>query len=56
MAIWVAPLLLGPIAVVLGILAEIRGDRLGRWIVLAAVLTTGLGLLLGLLPNKFLMN
>jgi hypothetical protein len=55
-AVWVAPWLLGPIAAGFGGIGELRGDRWGRWVVVAAVIATGLGLLLSLLPDKYFMS
>jgi hypothetical protein len=55
-AVFVAPLVVGPAAMVLGAVAYFRGERRGRWVVALAVLCTVLGLLVGLLPDKFVMN
>ena len=56
MAVFVAPSVLGPIGVVLGIVAYLRGERRGLWVAALAVICTGLGLLLALLPDKFVSN
>lgn len=56
LAVFVAPLLVGPAGMVLGVVADIRGERRGRWVVALAALGTVLGLLIGLLPDKFVMN
>jgi len=56
MAIFVAPYVLGPIGVLLGIVAHARGERRGLWVAAFAVVCTGLGLLLALLPDKFVSN
>jgi MFS-type transporter involved in bile tolerance (Atg22 family) len=55
-AVWVAPLILGLLAVCLGVIAEIRGDRWGRWVVVAAVGAAGFGVLLEQLPSRFVTN
>jgi hypothetical protein len=55
-AIFVYPLVVGPAGMVLGATAWARGERRGRWIVVAAIVGTVLGLLLGLLPDKFVSN
>jgi hypothetical protein len=56
MAIFVFPLGLGPAGMVLGTVAVIRGERRGLWVVALAALGVVLGLLLGLLPEKFVSN
>jgi hypothetical protein len=56
LAIFVAPLLLGPAGMVLGIVADVRGERRGRWVAVLAALGLVLGILVGLLPDKFVMN
>jgi hypothetical protein len=55
-AVFVAPLVLGPLGVMLGGVAFVRGERRGRWVVLAAVVGLGLGLVLNALPDKFVQN
>jgi VIT1/CCC1 family predicted Fe2+/Mn2+ transporter len=55
-AVWVAPLILGLLAVFLGVIGKIRGDRWGRWVVVAAVGAAGLGVLLEQLPSRFVTN
>ena len=55
-AIFVLPLLLGPAGMALGGIAYYRGERRGRWVVVAAATGMALGLLLGLLPDKFVSN
>lgn len=56
MAVFVAPYVLGPVGLVLGIVAYLRGERRGVWVAAFAVVCTGLGLLLTLLPDKFVSN
>ncbi|MFN8037302.1 MAG: hypothetical protein U0V73_15375 [Acidimicrobiia bacterium] len=53
MAIWVAPLVLGPLAALAGLGSYLRGERRGRWVIVLAVVAIGLGLLLNALPDKF---
>lgn len=53
MAIWIAPLVLGPLAMALGLISYLRGERRSRWVIVLAVVAIGLGLLLNLLPDKF---
>ncbi len=53
-AIWILPWILGPIAIVLGGLAIFRGERRGRWVILAAVLCIGLGLVVHALPDEII--
>ena len=55
-AVFLAPLVLGPVGMMLGGLAFLRGERRGRWVVAAAVVATGLGLLLNALPDRFVSN
>jgi hypothetical protein len=56
MAVFVAPYVLGPVGVLLGIVAYARGERRGLWVAAIAVVGLGLGLLLTLLPDKFVSN
>ena len=56
LAIFVFPFVLGPAAMLLGAVAELRGERRGRWVVALGALGLVLGLLLGLLPDKFVMS
>jgi hypothetical protein len=56
MAVWVGPLVLGPIGVGFGAYAEIRGERRGRWVIALAVCGLVLGLLVELLPAKYTMS
>jgi len=48
-AIVFLPIVLGPVAVVLGFLAHRKGDRLGRWVMAAGVVGMVLGFALGAL-------
>jgi hypothetical protein len=56
LAIFVLPLVLGPAGMAFGIIADLRGERRGRWVIALAVLGTVLGVLLGMLPDKFVSN
>ncbi len=53
MAVWVGPLVLGPIGMGFGAYAELRGERRGRWVIVLAVCGLFLGLLVELLPAKY---
>ncbi len=48
-AVFFLPIVLGPVAVVLGLVAHRKGDPLGRWVMAAGVLGTVLGFALGAL-------
>lgn len=52
MAVWVLPLLVGLIALIFGATALAKGERRGWWVIGAAFVGTGLGLLVELLPEK----
>ena len=56
MAIFVFPLGFGPAGMVLGAISFVRGERRGRWVIALAALGMVLGLLLGMLPDKFVSN
>lgn len=53
-AVWILPLILGPLAMVLGGIAVFRGERRGRWVIAAAVVCVGLGLVVHSLPDKII--
>jgi MFS family permease len=55
-AVFVLPLFCGAVGIVLGAYAWRRGERRGRWVIVAAVVGLLLGLGLGLLPDKFVSN
>jgi hypothetical protein len=55
-AVFVLPLFFGPVGATLGAYAWWRGERRGRWVVLAAIGCTLFGLGLGLLPDSFVSN
>jgi hypothetical protein len=44
---------LAPAAVVFGAYSWSRGERLGKWVIVAAVVCFGLGVLIAALPNSF---
>jgi hypothetical protein len=56
LAIFVLPFLLGPAGMAFGIIADLRGERRGRWVIALAALGMVLGFLLGMLPDKFVSN
>jgi hypothetical protein len=56
MAVWVGPLVLGPIGMGFGAYAELRGERRGRWVIAIAVCGLLLGLLVEALPAKYTMS
>ena len=53
-AIWILPYLLAPLAMVLGGVAIYQGERRGRWVILAAFICLGLGILVHALPDKII--
>ena len=55
-AVFLFPLVLGPAGIALGGIAVLRGERRGRWVMLIAVVALVLGVLLDLLPDKFVSN
>ena len=56
MAIFVIPLVLGPVAMILGWLAIRKGEPRAKWVIVAAPICIVLGLLLALLPDKFVVT
>ncbi len=48
-AVFFLPVVLGPVAIVLGVVAHRKGDPLGRWAVVAGVVGLAAGLALGTL-------
>ena len=56
LAVWAGPLILGPLGMLFGAAAELRGERRGRWVVVAAVCGLALGLLVSTLPQKFVTS
>jgi hypothetical protein len=55
-AVFVLPLFFGAVGIALGAYAWWRGERRGRWVVVAAIVGLLLGLGLGLMPDKFVSN
>jgi hypothetical protein len=55
-AVFLLPAAFGTIAFALGGFAWWRGERRGRWVMVAAAVATLLGLGLGLLPDWFVSN
>jgi hypothetical protein len=50
-AIWILPYILGPIAVICGVVAYVRGERRGLWVIGLAVVCMGLGFLVHAIPD-----
>lgn len=50
-AIWILPLIMGPVAMICGGVAMYRGESRGRWVILLAVVCIGLGLIVHALPD-----
>jgi hypothetical protein len=50
-AIWVFPLVLGSIGMVFGVVAALRGERRGWWVLALAAIGMLIGLVLNLLPS-----
>jgi hypothetical protein len=55
-AIFLFPLFFGPIGMILGGVAWYRGEQRGRWVLLAGLGCMVLGLLIGMMPDKFVSN
>jgi hypothetical protein len=55
-AVFIVPLFFGAVGVALGGYAWWRGERRGRWVIVAAVVATLIGLAIGLLPDQFVSN
>ncbi|MDQ1429865.1 MAG: hypothetical protein QOF40_467 [Actinomycetota bacterium] len=55
-AVFVVPLFFGVVGIALGAFAWWRGERRGRWVIVAAAVGLLLGVGLGLLPDKFVSN
>ena len=55
-AVFVVPLFFGVVGIALGAFAWWRGERRGRWVIVAAAVGLVLGVGLGLLPDKFVSN
>jgi hypothetical protein len=55
-AVFLLPLFFGPVGAALGGYAWWRGERRGRWVIVAAVAAMVVGLAIGLLPDSFVSN
>ncbi len=55
-AVFVLPLFFGAVAFVLGAYAWRKGERRGRWLMVAAVAAVLIGLGINLLPDWFVSN
>jgi len=55
-AVFLLPLFFGTVGFALGGVAWWRGERRGRWVMIAAVAATIVGLGIGLLPDWFVSN
>lgn len=55
-AVFLLPLFFGAVGAALGGYAWWRGERRGRWVIVAAIVATLLGLAIGLLPDWFVTN
>jgi hypothetical protein len=51
-AIWILPLVLGPLAMIFGGVAIYRGEERGRWVIGIAALCIVLGLIIHALPAE----
>jgi hypothetical protein len=50
-AIWILPYILGPIAIIFGIVAMVKGERRGLWVIGLAVVCIILGLIIHAIPD-----
>jgi hypothetical protein len=55
-AVFLVPPFFGTVGFLLGAYAWWRGERRGRWIMVAAVLATIVGIAIGYLPDWFVTN
>jgi hypothetical protein len=56
MAIWLLPYVFGPVGMIFGGVALMRGDRRGRWVIVAAAACLVVGLLVNLVPDHILFS
>jgi hypothetical protein len=56
MAIWLLPYVFGPVGMVFGAAALGRGDRRGRWVIVAAACGLVLGLVVNQIPDHILFS
>jgi hypothetical protein len=51
-AIWILPYIMGPLAIIFGIVAYVKGERRGLWVIGLAVVCIVLGLIVHALPDE----
>ncbi|MBV8691162.1 MAG: hypothetical protein JOY57_05845 [Actinobacteria bacterium] len=56
MAIWLLPYVFGPLGMICGGMAVVRGDRRGRWVIALAAVCLVIGLLVNLVPDHILFS
>lgn len=56
MAIWLLPYVFGPLGMIFGAVAMMRGDRRGRWVIALAAGCLVLGLIVNLVPDHILFS
>ena len=56
MAIWLLPYVFGPVGMIFGGVAVMRGDRRGRWVIALAAFCLVLGLIVNLVPDHILFS
>lgn len=56
MAIWLLPYVFGPLGMIFGGMAAVRGDRRGRWVIALAAFCLVLGLIVNLVPDHILFS
>jgi hypothetical protein len=56
MAIWLLPYVFGPLGMIFGAVATMRGDRRGRWVIALAAGCLVLGLIVNLVPDHILFS
>lgn len=56
MAIWLLPYVFGPLGMIFGTMAAMRGDHRGRWVIAVAAFCLVLGLIVNLVPDHILFS
>ena len=56
MAIWLLPYVFGPLGMIFGGVAVLRGDRRGRWVIALAAFCLVLGLIVNMVPDHILFS